>query len=86
MTADAAILAVLADGPLTAEQVARCTGLDLDAAGHRLRRMFGVRVTRAGLVWRLLDTTACSSLAALAASGAAVSAGLRAQHGAGGAL
>jgi hypothetical protein len=86
MTADAAILAVLADGPLTAEQVARCTGLDLDAAGHRLRRMFGVRVTRADLVWRLLDTTAGSSLAALTTSGAAVSAGLRAQHGAGGAL
>lgn len=84
MTTDAAVLAVLADGPLTVEQVARRTGLDLDAAEHRLRRLFGVRVTRDGAAWRLLDTTAGSTLAALTASGAAVSAGLRAQLAAGG--
>ena len=85
------ILAMLAAGPMSAPEIAarlrllghNVTDLDVRAA---LRPLFGSRVTHDGGAWRLIDTTAASTLAALSTSGAAVSAGLRAQHGAGGAL
>ena len=91
MTAADRILSLLAAGPMSAPEIAarlrasghNVTDLDVRAA---LRPLFGSRVTHDGGAWRLLDTTAGSSLAALTVSGAAVSAGLRAQHGAGGAL
>lgn len=85
------IFDLLAAGPMSAPELAA----RLRAAGHvvtdldirvALAPYVGVRVARDGGAWRLIDTTAGSSLAVLMVSGAAVSAGLRAQHVAGGAL
>ena len=81
MTPADRILSLLAAGPMSAPEIAarlrasghNVTDVDVRAA---LRPLFGSRVTHDGGAWRLLDTTA----------GAAVSAGLRAQHVAGGAL
>jgi hypothetical protein len=76
---DDRILRALADGPLSAPELALRVGApDIDVR-QRLGMMFGTRVLRDGGAWRLLTTPPTVTLAYLAASTCAVVASLHAQ-------